>query len=75
MIQGILVTNINILFLIVGLNKDSDFEVDHIKASHVKIAIVVGIAIPLVCLLYMCCIGALLLCREHYLSRGHKEKQ
>ena len=40
---------------------------------HIKIAVAAGILLPLLCLTYMCCIGAVLLSREHYLALKHDD--
>ncbi len=42
-----------------------------VRSEQLKIGIVAGVVVPLVCLLYMCCIGMLLLCRERHLESIH----
>lgn len=41
--------------------------------GHIKVAVAAGILIPLLCMMYMCCISAILLCREHYLAIKYDE--
>ena len=44
------------------------------KMQQFKIGIAAGILIPLLCLMYMCFVGMLLLCREKHQASVYKEE-
>ena len=57
---------------LVGLDQVvNEPDYNEVTPSHVKFVILAGILLPLFCLMYMCCISIVLLCREHYLSLNY----
>ena len=48
---------------------------NNVKSLQIKIGIIAGVILPLVCLAYMCCIGMLLFCRERQMSPKGRDKK